>query len=283
MRVGRSRRGWRTLAAAVAAAWVVAAPQVALAESDPDRSEVGITNDPWEGMNRGIFRFNETLDRYLLEPVATGWDFVFPDLVQTSIRNVTNNLRFPIIFVNNVLQLKPEAAAQDVARFVVNSTVGIAGVWDPARRIGLEANDEDFGQTLGYWGVPPGPYLVLPFFGPSSPRDALGLAGDVGVVYGSWFAVGIPIYVTAAITAVDVVNRRSLLLEEIREEREAAFDFYVFVRNAYIQNRARRVADEAEKAPDSEEEDLYYLDEEDEEEGDLYYPDETPEESMDDE
>lgn len=253
---GGSRRWW---AALLAATCVAGAPAIALAEPDP--LEAGVTRDPWEGFNRRIFWFNMQLDRFVLEPAGTAWDFVLPDLVQTSIRNVYDHIRFPIIVTNDALQLKPEAVAQDIGRFVINTVWGVVGIWDAAAMVELKANDEDFGQTLGYWGVPSGPYLVLPFFGASSPRDTVGLAVDAGIGYGAWFAVGIPVYVSASITAVDVVNRRSLLLEEIREEKAAAFDFYVFVRNAYIQNRARRVRDAAED-PKDEEEDLYYLDEE---------------------
>ncbi len=259
------------LAALLAAAWLAALPAPAGAAPDPGPNEVGVTADPWEGFNRRVFWINMQLDRFVLEPAGTAWDWVLPDLVQTSIRNVYDHIRFPILVVNDALQLKPEAVAEDIGRFVINSVWGILGIWDAAAMAGLYANDEDFGQTLGYWGVPSGPYLVLPFFGPSSPRDAVGLAGDAAIGYGAWFAVGIPIYVSASITAVDVVNRRSLLLDEIREEKAAALDFYVFVRNAYIQNRARRVDDAEEYERSTEpQEDLYYIDEEE----DLYYPEE---------
>lgn len=222
-----------------------------------------MTSDPWEGFNRKIFWFNEKLDQFVLEPVATGWDWVLPDLAQTSIRNVYDHLRFPVIVVNDALQLKPVAVAEDLGRFTINTLWGVGGIWDAAALVDLEANDEDFGQTLGYWGVPPGPYLVLPFFGPSSPRDTVGLAGDAAIGYGAWFAAGIPIFISASMTTVDIVNRRSLLLEEIDEERKAAFDFYVFVRNAWIQNRERRVRDGEQEAVELEDEqDLYYFDDE---------------------
>ena len=135
--------------------------------------------DPWEPMNRGVWWFNDrVVDRFFLEPVAIAWDFVLPDQVQTSLKGVYENTRFPIFFVNNLLQLKPHDAAVDIGRFVVNTTVGLGGIWDPATRIGLEKSDEDFGQTLGYWGVPAGPYLVIPILGPSSGRDAIGSAVD---------------------------------------------------------------------------------------------------------
>jgi phospholipid-binding lipoprotein MlaA len=214
--------------------------------------------DPWEGMNRGTFWFNEKLDRYALEPVATGWDWLLPERVQGSVSNFFDNLGMPIVFVNDLLQAKPVAASQDVGRFAVNTTLGIVGLFDPASVFGIPENDEDFGQTFGRWGCPPGPYLVLPLLGPASVRDAFGRVGDAaGTVYGYF----LPWTVTAGMTAVDTVNVRASLLEEIRQDREESLDFYIFVRNAYLENREHRVRDEAPSEP---EEDLYYIDEEEE-------------------
>jgi phospholipid-binding lipoprotein MlaA len=205
-------------------------------------------------MNRGIFWFNEQADKYFLEPVAVVWDFLLPGIAQRGLRNAFDNARFPVIFVNDLLQAKPVAAAEDLGRFVVNTTVGVAGLWDPARRWGLEGNNEDFGQTLQYWGVPTGPYLVLPFLGPSSPTEATGLAVDsVTPVYGFF----IPFWVSATITGTNIVNRRSLLIEEIRENRASALDFYVFVRNAYVSYRRNLVNDDEETAEESSD-DMYY-------------------------
>jgi len=257
------------LAAAAAAALVAAGPASAGADPDPVPAD-RLQHDPWEPLNRRTFWLNEQIDRFALEPLAIGWDFVLPDRVQISLRGVYDHLRLPVIAANDALQLKPVAVAEDIGRFAINTLWGLMGIWDAAAMVGLEANDEDFGQTLGYWGVPPGPYLVLPLFGPSSPRDTLGLGGDAGIGYGAWFAAGIPIFATASMTVVDVVNRRSLLLDEIRAEREAAFDWYVFVRNAYLQNRERRVQDLLEEdGGDDLEEDLYEVDEESDED-DLY-------------
>lgn len=293
---GRPCRRLAAFAAGLAAAGLFAAPVAAELETPGDEPVAGVeqavdepapeptagldagtTRDPWEGFNRKMFSLNMKLDRWFLEPAAKGWNFVVPEVFQIAIRNVYDNGRFPIIFLNDVLQLKPKAAAQDVGRFVLNSTVGLAGIFDAAKEAGWEGNDEDFGQTLGYWGVPPGPYLVLPFFGPSSPRDTAGMAADAAANFGAWFAVGIPVVASVLIGAGDTVNRRSLLLEEIDAERKAAFDFYVFVRNAHIQNRARRVRDAApEPEPERDEDDLYFFDEE--EEDDLYFIDEEDEE-----
>lgn len=232
------------------------------AATDDDTLDDSGPNDPWEGFNRGIFWFNEKVDIYFLRPVAVGWDFVMPDMVQTSIRNVFANARFPIIFVNDLLQVKPIEAGEDLGRFVLNTTVGIGGIWDPANEFGIIGNDEDFGQTLGYWGVPAGPYLVLPFMGPSSPRDAIGLAADSAMQPYPYFVVW---YVSAAITATNVVNTRARYIEEIDENRETALDFYSFQRNAYVSYRENLVSDREEDA-ETPTDDLYYFEDDEEEE-----------------
>jgi phospholipid-binding lipoprotein MlaA len=217
------------------------------------------TPDPWERMNRGTFWFNERVDRAVLEPVATGWDWILPERVQTSVSSFYDNLGMPIVFVNDLLQAKPVAASQDVGRFVVNTTVGIAGLFDPASRFGIPENDEDFGQTFGRWGCPPGPYLVLPLLGPSTVRDAFGRVADMGATVYGYF---VPWEVSAGLTAVGTVNTRAALLEEIRQDREESLDFYVFLRSAYLENREHRVRD---RVVPSDEDDLYYIDDEEEE------------------
>jgi phospholipid-binding lipoprotein MlaA len=196
--------------------------------------------DPIEGFNRAIFTFNDGLDRYVLEPAATGFDYVVPDFAQRALRNGFDNLRFPIVFFNNLFQGKPGRAGQEFARFVVNTTVGLAGLMDPASTIGLQKENEDFGQTLGYWGVPPGPYLVLPFFGPSNVRDTGGL-----VVDSAFRAIGffIPFVASVAMQGVDTLNRRALIRHEIQAERKAALDWYAAVRSAYSQYRENLVQD----------------------------------------
>jgi phospholipid-binding lipoprotein MlaA len=279
--------GTRTLVTALALFMLaVAAPQVA-ADTEPGEAEIAVVEpaaaesdaadssgepeqgfeiagpgDPWEGFNRKIFWFNDKLDIYLLRPVAVGWDFVLPDLVQTGIRNVFQNARFPIIFLNDLLQAKPVEAGQDLGRFVVHTTVGIGGLWDPAKRIGLTGNNEDFGQTLGYWGVPPGPFLVLPILGASNPRDTVGLVADSATMVHPYFLVW---YISAAITTTNLINTRARYIEEIDENRASALDFYAFQRNAYMALRENLVNDYQPSA-DPQDDDLYYF--EDEEEGD---------------
>jgi len=210
--------------------------------------------DPWEAMNRRTFAFNDWLDRHVLIPVAKGWDFVAPEAVQTGVMNVFDTASMAVVFGNDVLQLKPVEAGQDVARLVVNATVGIGGIFDVASKVGIPHNDEDFGQTLGYWGVPPGPYLVLPIFGPSNPRDAFGLAVDTmsnpWTYYVEW-------YVSVSLAVFDFVNLRTIFLEDVEDLRAAAIDYYVFQRNAYVQNRELVVHDQT-----SVEDDLYYFEDE---------------------
>lgn len=212
-------------------------------------------SDPIESVNRKIFWFNDQVDIYVLEPVATGYDTITPKVMQKSITNFFDNLRFPIVASNNLLQGKVKRAASDVARFGVNTTVGFLGFFDPASHWGLEQHDEDFGQTLGFWGVPPGPYLVLPLLGPSNPRDAVGLAVDsVAAVY-PWF---VDFEYTATAYTVRLVNARAQVLREVTEAKGAALDYYVFVRNAFLQHRRALVNDRAEMS-EQEEQELYQV------------------------
>jgi phospholipid-binding lipoprotein MlaA len=236
----------------------------AAADVDWEEGE-GVVWDPFEPVNRGIFQFNETLDAWIMEPVATGWDFVLPTRVQLCIANFFTNLTLPVRFANDVLQLKLVKAFDDTGRFVVNTLVGVGGLFDPASRAGIPVHDEDFGQTLGRWGMPPGPYLVLPLLGPSNPRDGVGLAVDsMGAI--QTFFVSFPILASAA--AVNAINDRSLTLEQVRGERESALDFYAAVRTGWSQFRESRVHDRAVKPQRANaDEDLYYLDD-DEDYGD---------------
>ncbi len=134
--------------------------------------------DPWEGKNRGVYRFNANFDRFVFLPALRGYRFVLPMFVRQRFSNFFRNLREFTTFTNSVLQLSPGKSAGTLGRFVVNTTVGIAGFFDPATRFGLFRYNEDFGQTLGHYGLGPGPYLVLPIFGPSSLRDTTGIIVD---------------------------------------------------------------------------------------------------------
>ena len=234
----------------------------AFVEGEFGESEV---RDPLEKFNRGIFWFNEITDRYFIGYLAEGYAFIIPDPLQRGIRNVFENARFPIKFANNLLQLKFESAAEEIVRLGLNTTVGIGGLFDAATQGGLPSNDEDFGQTLGYWGTPAGPFIMLPFLGPSGLRDGFGLGVDTASQAYSFF---LPFVVNASLAVANLANFRALAIEVIRDNRESAFDLYVFTRNAYVANRRYRVLDrdlmgETEKSQNGEEEeDLYFFEDE---------------------
>jgi phospholipid-binding lipoprotein MlaA len=266
-----SRRGLATFLALLVALSGTGAPIAALADEvvETDDASTGHAyddyddlyfdeepeeeddNDPIEGFNRGVFWINDGVDRNVLEPVATGFDYVVPDFAQRALRDAFDNLRFPIVFFNNLFQGKPARAGSDFARFVVNTTVGIGGFMDPASEIGLTRSNEDFGQTMGVWGVPPGPYLMLPFFGPSNVRDTGGLVVDT-----AFRAIGffIPFVASVVMTGVDTLNRRSMIREEIQAERRAALDWYAAVRSAYSQYRENLVQDARQRTDSKDDE-----------------------------
>jgi phospholipid-binding lipoprotein MlaA len=255
----------------VVASFLLAAPATAVAQATaPQAAETvaaataegsdartrGADRDPWEPFNRVMFSFNENLDQYLLKPVATGWDFVLPRPVQRSVDNFFDNLRFPARFVNNLLQGEIDPAAVNLCRFVVNSTAGIGGLIDWASDMGLPKHSADFGMTLGRWGSPPGPYIVWPVFGSSNPRDTVGFVADS---YLDVASLAGDIYILGAVRAIQIVNTRSLLLDEVDSARDAALDFYIAVRTAYIERRQRLIqrTTETERGSDD---DLYFPD-----------------------
>ena len=214
--------------------------------------------DPWEPMNTNIFEFNRQLDRFVLKPVAKGYNFIMPDLVQVGISNIFYNLRFGPRFLNNVFQGKVKGAGIEVGRFLVNSTVGLAGFFDVAKHVDLVTPEEDLGQTLGFYGVKPGPYLVLPFLQPFTVRDFVGYVGDIFLNPINWLVVpiievnGIPSVVahknrtTTSIIQIgaragDIINERSRNLETYQGVEEATLDLYSAVRNGYLQKRAQAI------------------------------------------
>ena len=179
-------------------------------------------SDPWEGFNRSMYRFNFYFDKYLFLPVVNGYEFVTPVFVQDRISNFYNNLSEVRNLSNSLFQLKGTESATTLGRFVTNSTVGIGGLFDPATSFGLERHDQDFGKTLGYWGAGSGPYLVLPIFGPSSLRDAGGLAVDYGIRYGLYTVVD-PFRDTGNSTAISAGLGT---LETIDERHQQSFRYY---------------------------------------------------------
>jgi phospholipid-binding lipoprotein MlaA len=219
------------LALASPASAVVFATKAGEAAESADMAEL----DPWEPFNESMFSFNRELDRYVLKPVATAWDTIFPDPVQRSISNAIDNLDVVRRLTNNLLQLKFAGAGREIARFGINSTIGIVGLFDVAKDgFGIERSDEDTGQTFGVWGAGPGPYLVLPFLPVMTVRDGVGRVFDTAMNPMVWLA---PAGVTLGINGTYIVNERSLNLDKFQSVEEAVVDLYGAVRNAYLQRR----------------------------------------------
>ena len=196
--------------------------------------------DPLEPMNRSISRFNDSLDENVLKPVATGYRDVTPDLVQKGVRNVFNNLSDAWSTVNSGLQLKGRDTAESFMRVVVNTVFGVYGIFDVATEIKLQRHTEDFGQTLGYWGVPSGPYLVLPVLGPSTLRDTAGLPVDTSADVVRHLD-HIPTRNSAM--GLRIVEKRADLLKATNMLEEAALDKYSFTRDSYLQYRRSQIYD----------------------------------------
>ena len=197
-------------------------------------------SDPLEPFNEKMFWFNrEILDRYILKPAATAWDFVIPDPVQKGVHNLFDNLAVVRRVVNNTLQLKFTGAAKEVARFTINSTIGVAGFFDVAKEgFGIDQSDQDMGLTFGVWGMGPGPFLVLPFLPPLTVRDGIGYAVDAAMTPYIYF---IPWYASIAGEATNMVNERSLNLDRFERVADSTVDLYSAVRNAYLQRRAAAI------------------------------------------
>jgi phospholipid-binding lipoprotein MlaA len=200
----------------------------------------GDPRDPFEGFNRGVYKFNEKFDDYLARPVAETYEDWIPREVRGRVRNFFANLADPFIGVNNLLQGKASEAFDDWTRFLLNSTAGLLGIHDVASDLGLEKHNEDFGQTFGRWGAGTGPYLVLPVFGSSNLRDGVGLAADMVTDPVSEFR---PIDVRNTAIATRGVQTRADLLGASRVLEQAALDKYVFQRDAYLQRRRSLVYD----------------------------------------
>ena len=196
--------------------------------------------DPFERYNRAMFSFNKAVDDKVLKPVATGYTDVIPDLIRTAIGNFFGNIGDVWTAVNNYLQGKPREGTSDVARVVLNSTFGIVGLIDVATPAGLVQHEEDFGQTLGVWGVKSGPYLILPILGSSTVRDGLARPVDL---YADPITQIDSAGVENSLRAMRLVDDRATLLYSTRMMEDAALDPYLFVRDAYLQRRESRVRD----------------------------------------
>lgn len=216
----------------------------AVPQDPEDRAEFDAINDPLEPMNRAVFSFNTAADEVVLRPIAQTYRSTLPAPVQRSVHNVINNLRSPVIFANDTLQAEPKRAGDTLIRFLINSTAGVFGLFDVVGDTGGPGfHPEDFGQTLAVWGVEDGPYLVLPLFGPSNPRDAAGLGvewfadpadlalANQGLEWVSWTRFG-----------AGAVDERADLLDPIDELKRGSLDFYAAMRSVYRQHRANEIA-----------------------------------------
>jgi len=213
--------------------------------------------DPLEPVNAAIFEFNYQFDKYLLKPVAKGYNFFVPTDVQQSIVNVFQNVRFVPRFLNNLFQAKFRGAGIEMSRFLINSTLGVGGLFDPAKiMFDLETPLEDLGQTLGSYGVPPGPYLVVPFYGPFTLRDGFGFIGDTFLDPFNWLVLPIfeiadaprliqhdptIAYARFGLTVEESVNLRALTLEQFQGVEEGTLDLYGAIRNGYLQQRQKAI------------------------------------------
>ncbi|MCW1936795.1 MlaA family lipoprotein [Pseudomonas sediminis] len=203
----------------------------------PAMSQAASEEDPWESFNRPIFRFNDTVDTYALKPIAQGYRAVTPQFLEDGVHNVFGNIGDVGNLANNLLQGKLHNAGVDTGRLIFNTTFGVLGFFDVAKHMGLRKSDEDFGQTLGVWGLNSGPYLVIPLLGPSTVRDATGRVPDSFLTPYPYMD-HVP---TRNVTrGVQVVDTRANLLQA---ERLVSGDKYIFIRNAYLQSREFKVKD----------------------------------------
>lgn len=212
--------------------------------------------DPWEGFNRKVYAFNDMADRYFLKPVAKGYQFITPQFVEDGVHNMFSNVGEVGSVLNSLLQAKFKHGAEDTGRFLINTTVGLLGFFDVAGKMGMEAHDEDFGQTLGYWGVKSGPYIVLPLLGPRTVRDSFGSIPDA-------YSDPIPYLIDHVPTRNEVLGGRVIVIRAslLSAEDLVSGDRYIFLRDAYLQRREYLVNDGAvkddfggEEFPDSKDE-----------------------------
>ena len=210
-------------------------------------AEFRAINDPIEPLNRGVFEFNQALDAMFLRPLADFYRLLLPPLFQEAVHNFLANLRSPVVLANDLLQGEWERAGTTTSRFLVNSTVGVGGIGDPASDFGLVYHNEDFGQTLAVWGLSEGPFLMLPLLGPSNPRDATGLVVDSAVLDPIGFLTTIgagPQWLTTAsygrlgTTAIDA---RAQNVEELDDLQKSSLDFYATIRSLYRQFRISEI------------------------------------------
>lgn len=235
-------------AALLSSALVIVSSIAARADQQPAPAQPVVTtqdvqsndnNDPFEGGNRVMFEINQALDKVLLRPVAFVYREVLPDFAQDGVRNFMNNLNAPVIFANDVFQGEPDRAGVTLLRFGINSTIGLGGLIDVASELDLPYHDEDFGQTLGTWGVGEGPYLYLFVMGPTNARDLTGFVVDRGLdplTYVNWGNDDLE-YAPVARTALNVIDLRARNIDTLDEIERASVDYYASIRSLYRQSR----------------------------------------------
>ncbi|HEY3638986.1 MAG TPA: VacJ family lipoprotein [Rhizomicrobium sp.] len=198
-------------------------------------------NDPYEAQNRQIFELNQKLDKYVALPVATAYVDVVPDVARDGIHNFLANLDVPVTFGNDVLQGAADHAGESLGRFLINSTVGLGGFIDVAQKIGVQEHEADFGETLGVWGVGPGPYIVLPGLGPSDPRDAFGYGVDIAMDPLTWISWRSSTYYMLGRGAMKIVDERARNIDTLNEIERTSVDLYATLRSLYRQHREAEI------------------------------------------
>ena len=224
---------FRSLGKAAILAWSLLAGACATTGGDP--------RDPLEGFNRGVYSFNETMDDALFDPFAKVYQAITPEFLDRGITNIFSNLNDIAVVVNDLLQFKLQQALVDATRFIYNSTAGIGGFFDVSTPIGMPKNDEDFGQTLAHWGIGSGPYLMIPFFGPSTIRDAAGHAVDRGLLNPVFYIQDDALQ--AGLLSLNYLDFKADLVSARSLIAEAALDEYEFIKNAYFEKRASQISD----------------------------------------
>ncbi|MFM8332270.1 MAG: VacJ family lipoprotein [Candidatus Methylumidiphilus sp.] len=220
-----------------AAVWVGLALSVAAcATAEKSRDP----RDPWENWNRDVQSFNDTLDDYVMKPVARGYQVVTPEFVDRGVTNFFSNIDDINVVVNDLLQFKLAQGGTDTGRFLINTTAGLGGFVDVASKLDLYKHNEDLDQTLGAWGLPSGPYVVLPFLGPSTPRGIVSMAGDTATNPINWINPTAIAYGTGSLRLIDM---RADLLSATKILDQASVDRYEFIRNAFFQDRNYKIHD----------------------------------------
>jgi phospholipid-binding lipoprotein MlaA len=221
---------------------IAAAIATGCASTSPQRQEI---HDSIEVVNRPVFSVNRAVDHAAFGPIARGYKKITPSVFRHSVSNAQRNLTFPQRFVSSLGQAEFEKAGVELGRFLVNSTVGIGGLLDPATPMGIPKYDEDLGKMLAAWHVPPGPYIVIPVLGPSTARDGLGDLASIALNPLVWAGVSVP-----PLGVLFAINRRAEADDRIRQAEAAALDYYVFARDAYIQRRTRFIRNEYVTLPE---------------------------------